>query len=601
MLRAEGQGFLAFLVVEDQVRRFACPTSAVEAFERAGRRLDEATLKATQCVEKPGAGGQPVRLDAFVTALRQLYARSVGGDTNLTPQEELVLNELVEAVKDPKATLAAGEVPQELGAIRAIEARWSGVLSPAFDKASGREVAPEPAGSRSVGSSLSNRGTDATPRGVPRAVTPPVELGKADVRLPRTATTANVVVRITSGTPVDILLVDPRGAGGTGACSRIQTATVTRAKTGTGTVDATSAGGLSFRLATRSAVTELQLRLQVGRGTVLGQTSCQVVVLGQQEGGEPPRPEVDARDAPMGEMMGGRAHRLWHFAWHGVRNAWPRMNASQRRQVRERLGAQWGREDAETPQNPQPDIGEEFLHMHRTMITALTEHLKSKGMNMYEPWTEPPGADDRTYPTPKDASDPGATSVATLNKLRDWDRQAKDMTRLKGMSLGEYGEWLERTMHNTFHMRWAAESDFVGQPGSFFDRTSEADLKSWESPTNRYLGSTYTSHVHPFFWRLHGYVNARIEDWLKAHGYTSIAENCTESNCYQWKRRWTGPIPHAPAPSGPGLLPQQAHSGHGSEDGIDAETAAFDSLDDTLRRMITENSVMPMTGDDEAP
>ena len=31
-----------------------------------------------------------------------------------------------------------------------------------------------------------------------------------------------------------------------------------------------------------------------------------------------------------------------------------------------------------------------------------------------------------------------------------------------------------------------------------------------------YLGETFSSHVNPIFWRLHGWVDDRIEDWFKA-------------------------------------------------------------------------------------
>ena len=39
----------------------------------------------------------------------------------------------------------------------------------------------------------------------------------------------------------------------------------------------------------------------------------------------------------------------------------------------------------------------------------------------------------------------------------------------------------------------------------------------WDDPKYDYLGEFYSSHVNPLFWRLHGWVDDRIEDWFNAH------------------------------------------------------------------------------------
>ena len=39
----------------------------------------------------------------------------------------------------------------------------------------------------------------------------------------------------------------------------------------------------------------------------------------------------------------------------------------------------------------------------------------------------------------------------------------------------------------------------------------------WDDPRYDSLFEFYSSHVHPFFWRLHGWVDDRIEDWFEAH------------------------------------------------------------------------------------
>ena len=38
----------------------------------------------------------------------------------------------------------------------------------------------------------------------------------------------------------------------------------------------------------------------------------------------------------------------------------------------------------------------------------------------------------------------------------------------------------------------------------------------WSSPKYDFLGEFYSSHVNPVFWRLHGWVDDRIEDWFRA-------------------------------------------------------------------------------------
>ncbi|MFF8840286.1 hypothetical protein [Streptomyces sp. NPDC015130] len=53
--------------------------------------------------------------------------------------------------------------------------------------------------------------------------------------------------------------------------------------------------------------------------------------------------------------------------------------------------------------------------------------------------------------------------------------------------------------------------------------TSEKWIKATHSDKPFYyddLNDTFSSHVHPVFWRLHGWVDDRIEDWYAAHAAT---------------------------------------------------------------------------------
>ena len=39
-------------------------------------------------------------------------------------------------------------------------------------------------------------------------------------------------------------------------------------------------------------------------------------------------------------------------------------------------------------------------------------------------------------------------------------------------------------------------------------------------PSYDYLADTYASHVNHIFWKLHGWIDERIRDWIKTHEIT---------------------------------------------------------------------------------
>ncbi len=87
---------------------------------------------------------------------------------------------------------------------------------------------------------------------------------------------------------------------------------------------------------------------------------------------------------------------------------------------------------------------------------------------------------------------------------------------LSGLSLGALGNLLEFTIHNQMHMRWSSISrdPKSGQPANRGDFDFD---EKWDDPTYDYLGDFHSSHVNPIFWRLHGWLNDRKEDWYNAH------------------------------------------------------------------------------------
>lgn len=252
------------------------------------------------------------------------------------------------------------------------------------------------------------------------------------------------------------------------------------------------------------------------------------------------------------DLMAQRGWRLHHFLWHEVRNGWLFYDAATQAQIRE-LG--W--EPPRPAQRPVGDrgetildnfSGEDFLYMHREMIGTVNKLLvgnpdypKVKG------WTQLPRPGDADYPVPP----PWVTGDDDLdNYLRSvksdqtfntsfvtWERNYTDPARLRAMSLGEFGARLEFTIHNQMHMRWCAEPVATGvRPDVDPAAANTIDIK-WDAPTYDWLGDTYSSHVHSTFWKLHGWVDDRIDDWAKANDVVGAIP---------WRGMWLGKSAHPP-------------------------------------------------------
>ena len=106
------------------------------------------------------------------------------------------------------------------------------------------------------------------------------------------------------------------------------------------------------------------------------------------------------------------------------------------------------------------------------------------------------------------------------NVMRSIARIFSNTTVLGTLSLGALGNLIEFTIHNWMHNRWANDN------GATLQDPKSGDLKQrdtfdfdpmWDDPKYDYLGEFYSSHVNPLFWRLHGWVDDRIEDWFNAH------------------------------------------------------------------------------------
>ena len=257
---------------------------------------------------------------------------------------------------------------------------------------------------------------------------------------------------------------------------------------------------------------------------------------------------VEARDiiplsADALQMLTSLMMRFHHQLWHGVRNAWHRLAADVQSAIRD-LHWQPGPNGAERPAlDPSSRLtngsGEDFLFMHRRMIG----NLRSLDPDV-TPWRRLP----RVSPLSRFDSDfhvkqvgnpdgfavppawivpgdPGTTnwlhrirlSSSLYAPFQTWERQYTDPNYLASVSLGEVGSLIEFSIHNWMHMRWAsAPRDPTTREIIPRERDPLDFDKKWLSPKYDYLGDTFSSHVHPVFWRLHGWVDHRIDDWYRA-------------------------------------------------------------------------------------
>lgn len=234
------------------------------------------------------------------------------------------------------------------------------------------------------------------------------------------------------------------------------------------------------------------------------------------------------------EHFAGRLHRLHHAAWHGIRNGWDLMSEEKRKLISAldwatpRPARAYGKDGVFLRPHITNGSGEDFLFFHRQMVVAYKTLMAHAGQEPIE-WTLIPEPGDQehavppTWPFPGD--NPFARRIAALksdahywSRMRWWDQGFKDQTYLATLTLGELGALLEYSVHNDMHMRWsAAPRDPVTKAIVTFGRPQHDFSVKWDNPVYDWLGEFYASHVNPFFWRLHGWIDDRIDDWFAAH------------------------------------------------------------------------------------
>lgn len=244
--------------------------------------------------------------------------------------------------------------------------------------------------------------------------------------------------------------------------------------------------------------------------------------------------------------MATRRMRYHHYLWHQVRENWNRFDSATQSAFRNigwapprpaRTFDSSGNAIAINDNNS----GEDFLYMHRQMI-ATANSILARNNDTYgrvTGWTTIPAPGDRTYPVPGTYTVTGSSSTTDFintrktnsyyyNNIVPQERFFKDPVQLRRMTLGELGARIEVTIHSWLHMRFSASSSY-GYRNSYRGTIPYID-KRWDNVQYNWLGDSYSSHVNPVFWKIHGWVDDRIEDWRRANGLSSIT----------WRGTWRG-------------------------------------------------------------
>ena len=262
------------------------------------------------------------------------------------------------------------------------------------------------------------------------------------------------------------------------------------------------------------------------------------------------------------KMEAARVMRMHHMLWHTARNGWLRFSA-QTQQAFEDAGWAPPRPAVDAQGNPILDnhSGEDFLFMHRQMIAAVNDRLaviEDPDYPKVQGWARFPRPGDADYPVPPAYAmgDPDADASLVRLKSDDFfttrfapkEGELTDHDFLTSTGLGELGASIEFTVHNWAHQRWSQEPAEQRPPGL-------SPPPSFDDVSYDWLADFYSSHVNATFWKLHGWVDAQVDAWMRANDEVAAT--------YEWTGTWIGPVelldehgPHA-GPAALGAPPAQ--------------------------------------------
>lgn len=235
-------------------------------------------------------------------------------------------------------------------------------------------------------------------------------------------------------------------------------------------------------------------------------------------------------------------HRLFHQLWHASRDKWHKLPADKQDALRG-IGWQPGprdrERDARGPSKDRNGSGEDFFFMHRHMLGTARSLQDLPSWKRF-PLPQPELVRDRQgFARYFDNQEGGALPPTWLargdaeytqwvNDIKSaetfhsnfevWESRYSDPYYLSQLTLGQFGSEVELGLHDWLHMRWASvpRDPSNGAPVPMA-RTPNDFSPRWYGAENDFLGDPFSSHVNPVFWRFHGWIDDRLEDWFRAH------------------------------------------------------------------------------------
>ncbi|MFF5363741.1 hypothetical protein ACFY4I_30850 [Streptomyces scabiei] len=315
---------------------------------------------------------------------------------------------------------------------------------------------------------------------------------------------------------------------------------------------------------------------------------------------------MNAFPKPVIDSMADRAMRLHHMLWHTARDDWMIFTPEQQEVFRhhgwEPPRPSWTARDPITGKRRvefDNGSGEDFLFMHREMIAAVNEILADLGDPQHprvEGWPTIPAPEDAEYPVPPAFGVPGdsqftnaireAKTEQSFNRIRTEEAKYTDPARLRGMTLRRLGAEIEFGIHNMMHLRWAAQMPEYRPGGDEFSIDPR-----WDDASYNWLADTYSAHVNPIFWKLHGWVDARIDDWMAANELTGPVP-------WSFDPPWSGPAGHDPHHHPVARLVLQAHPGNGEAEALRSTLGDMETTVEHLKRAgVGEATRFPVADD----
>lgn len=210
--------------------------------------------------------------------------------------------------------------------------------------------------------------------------------------------------------------------------------------------------------------------------------------------------------------FGRKDSRKHHALWHYVRVVWPIIPDDRQAEL---ASAQF------QPPRLRGEFlsGLDFIAMHRQMILDA-QNRKTELGPLPAGWTEIPfDPNDPEWPMPPTYDgipEPSWKEPAATAKFK---KEASQFPTLPAnslsspahriyqeMSLDYLGRRIENGIHDWMHIHWSSAP-------------TAQDINSLE---NDWLASPYSSHINVRFWKIHGWINDRVNDWAKANGVSDV-------------------------------------------------------------------------------